>query len=406
MLMSMSVGLRAMNSRWLAAGVAAMLVLWGGAARAELRVDTALRKAAEQGDTATIESLLAQGADADRSDALLAAILAGQRRSIDFLLDRGADPNAWARGRVRLPRGAEGSPVFAAAKQGDRRLIRDLKRHGANLDAASAERGMGGETPLLYAVRARELSAARLLIEAGADVKHRNERGTTALIEAAALGGPEALDFVKLLLSRGADPDARDNQGVSARDVAHEFGAPQILALIDKKAPAGAYSYPEDKMHISMMLSYKAACDQSTPGYALRMSANYAKWSAPRAGAIESIEADPEFQRQKTEMLLQASQLTVATGDPQQDAERREQAANFRALCETHLPNEFLGVETEYTNSRGRQVSPAEARAMRSLLSEEAPAQVGSVTVVHKSATHTAAGMAAAPVPTPSPTPP
>jgi hypothetical protein len=105
-------------------------------------------------------------------------------------------------------------------------------------------------------------------------------------------------------------------------------------------------------------------------------------------------------------MVRQASQLTVTTGDPQQDADRPEQAANFRALCETHLPNELLGVVTEYTNSPGRYVSPAEARATTSLLSQGAPAKAGSVTVVHKSATHTAGGMPAAPSPTPSPTPP
>jgi hypothetical protein len=401
----MRVSLRAMNSGLLAIGVAAVLVLWVGTARAELRVDTALRKAAVQGDTATLASLLAQGADADRSDALLAAILAGQRRSIDFLLDRGADPNAWARGRVLLPRGAEGSPVFAAAKLGDRQLIKDLKRHGANLDAASAERGMAGETPLLYAVGNRELSAARLLIEAGADVRRGDENGTTALIEAARLGGPEALDFVKLLLSRGADPDARDSRGVSARDVAHEFGAPEILALINARAPAGAYNFPDDKLRISMMLSYKAACDQSTPGYTLRMRAAYAKWSAPRIAVIEKIEADPEFQRQKAEMVRQASQLTVATGDPQQDSDQKEQAANFRALCETHLPNEFLGVVTEHTSSPSHHSSPAEARATTSLLSEGASAQVGSVTVVHKSATTTAGGMSSTPAPAPAPSP-
>src|ERR1700679_1825787 len=145
MLTPMSITLRSMISMLIAIGVAAVLVLWGGSARAEPRVDTALRKVVEQGDTVAIGGLLAQGADVDRSDALLAAILAGQRRSIDFLLDRGADPNAWARGRVRLPRGAEGSPVFAAAKQGDRQLIKQLKAHGANLDAASAQRSTQGE---------------------------------------------------------------------------------------------------------------------------------------------------------------------------------------------------------------------------------------------------------------------
>ena len=365
----MSVTSRAMNSTLVSIGVAAVLLLWGGSARAEAAVDAALRKAAEQGDIATIQSLLARGADADRSDALLAAVLAGQRPSIDFLLGRGADPNAWARGRVRLPRGAQGSPVFAAAKRGDRLLIKDLKLHGANLNAASSEPGMKGETPLLYAVRHRESSAARLLIEAG------------------------------------ADPDARDSQGVSARDVARESGAP-ILASINARAPAGAYSRPEDISRIIMMLSYKAACDQSTPGYALRMSANFAKWAAPRAAAIERIEADPEFQRQKAEMVRQASKLTVTTGDPQQDDDRREQAANFRALCETHLPNEFLGVVTEYTNAPGPSLSPAESRATASLLSQGASAKSAPVTVVHKSATHSTGGMSAAPVPAPNPTPP
>jgi hypothetical protein len=147
-----------------------------------------------------------------------------------------------------------------------------------------------------------------------------------------------------------------------------------------------------------MMLVYKAACDQSTPGYALRMSSSFAKWSAPRAAVIEKIEADPEFQEQKAEILRQASQLTVASGDPQQDEDRREQAAHFRALCETHLPNEFLGVVTEYTTSADPQASAAEAR---SLLIQRAPAKTGSVTVVHKSATSRAAGMSPAPLPTP-----
>jgi hypothetical protein len=254
-------------------------------------------------------------------------------------------------------------------------------------------------------VRYRELNAARLLIEAGASVKQRNESGTTALIEAAALRGAGAFDFVKLLLSRGADPDAKDNKGVSARDVAHEFGAPQVFALINERAPAGSYSNPEDKLRISMMLRYKAACDQSTPGYAVRMSATYAKWSAPRADAIERIEADPEFQRQKGEMLRQASQLTVATGDPLQDADRPEQAANFRALCERHLPNELRGIVTDYTISPDHHVAPAEARATTSLLSQGPYAKTGSVTVVHKSASHTAGGMSAAPAPIVSPPP-
>jgi hypothetical protein len=183
-------------------------------------------------------------------------------------------------------------------------------------------------------------------------------------------------------------------------------GVAAVLVLWGGSARAELRVDTALKLRISMILSYKAACDQSTPGYAVRMSAIYAKWSAPRAAAIERIEADPEFQRQKAEMVRQASQLTVATGDPRQDADRPEQAANFRALCETHLPNELLGAVTEYTNSPGPHVSPAGAPATTTLLSQGASTEAGSVTVAHKSATHTAGGMSASPVPTPGPTPP
>ena len=79
---------------------------------------------------------------------------------------------------------------------------------------------------------------------------------------------------------------------------------------------------------------------------------------------IERIEADPEFQRQKAEMVRHASQLTVPTGDPQQDADRREPPIFVRSV--TYLPNELLGVGTEYKNSPGRRAgrgSPDDANA-------------------------------------------
>jgi len=404
--------LRAFTSTLSAMVGAGILLSWGGAARAELRVDAAFRKAAEQGDTATMQSLLAEGADADRSDAMYAAIVVGQRRSIDFLLDHGADPNAWTRGRVRLPRGAEGSPVFLAAKQGDVRLIKDLKSHGANLDAGDASRDSSGETPLLYAVgygvQSRDWSAARLLIEAGADVNRPDRSGTTALMRVVGYAhGEEGLAVVKLLLARGANPDAKNHEGQSARDLANQFGEPEVTALIERRAPGGPSAYAADKERIAMDLIYKAACDQSTPGYAQRLSAAFAKWSAPRAAVIRGIEADPAFQQARTEILHHAADLTVTSGDSRLDADQRDQAANFRALCEKHLPDEFMGVVTEYTNAPSAPRTPAEAQMNRSLLLQGAPKpRVESVTVVHKSATPTAGGMRQAPPPAPGPNPP
>jgi hypothetical protein len=406
------VPLRALNSTLSAMVVAGILLLWGAAARAELRVDAAFRTAAEQGDTATMQSLLAEGADADRSDALYAAIAVGQRRSIDFLLAHGADPNAWTRGRVRLPSGAEGSPVFIAAKQGDVRLIKDLKNHGADLDAQDASRGSSGETPLLYAVgcgvQSGDWSAARLLIEAGADVNHPDRSGTTALMRAVGYAhGDEGLAFVKLLLARGANPDAKDHQGQSARDLANQFGGPQMTALIERQVPGGPSVYATDKERIAMDLIYKAACDQSTPGYAQRQSAPFARWSAPRAAVIQGLEADPAFQQTRTEMLHHAAELTVTSGDSRLDADQRDQAASFRALCEKHLPDEFMGVVTEYTNAPNPPRTPAEAQMNRSLLlGGSLEPKVESVTVVQKYATPTAGGMRQAAPAAPGPNPP
>lgn len=65
----------------------------------------------------------------------------------------------------------------------------------------------------LEAVRSGDVSAVEALLEQGADVDARTERGGTALMIAAKAGG---LPLVRLLLAHGAEINVRNQMGQSA----------------------------------------------------------------------------------------------------------------------------------------------------------------------------------------------
>lgn len=71
----------------------------------------------------------------------------------------------------------------------------------------------------MIACRAGQTPAARLLIEAGADVNAANSNGTTPLMYAkTAAVGNASTDLLQLLLASGADINARDSAGRTALD--------------------------------------------------------------------------------------------------------------------------------------------------------------------------------------------
>jgi ankyrin repeat protein len=69
-------------------------------------------------------------------------------------------------------------------------------RHGAHINAR-----LWGKTPLMEAVEAGHLAAARILVENGADVNARTRSGTTALGLASMKGQGE---IVRLFHTAGA----------------------------------------------------------------------------------------------------------------------------------------------------------------------------------------------------------
>ena len=184
---------------------------------------TPLWLAAENGSAAMIERLLAAGADAnvalpEGETPVMTAARAGTAAGVRALVAAGADVNA-----AESTRGQ--TALMWAVAQGHDDVAAILVRHGAHVEARSKVRprmmhaegtnasqydqgvvwNRGGFTPLLFAARHGRAAAARILLDAGADVESPAPTGASPLA-LAALSGQGA--FAAYLLDRGADPNA------------------------------------------------------------------------------------------------------------------------------------------------------------------------------------------------------
>jgi uncharacterized protein len=132
---------------------------------------TALHRAAEQGDVATLEQRLAAGDPVDARDErsltpLGRAAIAGQVKPAMLLLDRGADPNAHAEGEM--------TPLHFAAMLAHPEMAALLTRRGARTDIRNAS----GMMPLHLAANDK---VVKVLAAAGADVNALTSKGMTPL---------------------------------------------------------------------------------------------------------------------------------------------------------------------------------------------------------------------------------
>ena len=181
---------------------------------------TPLWTASQNGSAAMVRRLLAAGANPN------AALLAGETpvmvasRSgypdvVEQLLAKGANVNAKAaRGQTAL---------MWAVSQKHPEVVKVLLAHGANLHARSDVWSQvmavpphgylpynrtipaGGEDALMFAARVGDLSSAKLLVAAGANVNDADAWGTSATVLAAHSGYGELVEW---LLEKGADPNA------------------------------------------------------------------------------------------------------------------------------------------------------------------------------------------------------
>ena len=137
----------------------------------------------------------------------MTAARTGDTDTVRVLLARGADPN------VREELRGQTALMWAAAND-NAAAIHVLAEQGAHLhvrtDNPSRSPGRTfsstpatGFTPLLFAVRGGHLDAARVLLDAGADVNDAVSDGQSGLVVAAANANWEMAAY---LLDRGADP--------------------------------------------------------------------------------------------------------------------------------------------------------------------------------------------------------
>ncbi|HLG58639.1 MAG TPA: ankyrin repeat domain-containing protein [Vicinamibacterales bacterium] len=173
--------------------------------------ETALMTAARTGGVAALRLLLERGATVDAREpefqqtALMIAVRENQVSAVDLLIKAGASVN------VQTRKGP--TPAF----------VPPCKGTGCGSEGVGINRGglpdrgrraevKGGMTPLLYAARDGRVEAARMLVDAGADLELGDGNNIRPLLMAALNG---QVDVARLLVEKGANVNADDFWGRS-----------------------------------------------------------------------------------------------------------------------------------------------------------------------------------------------
>lgn len=226
-----------------------------------------LLKAARAGDAERVKALLQAdprllvARDPMGNTALIMAVNSGHDALAELLFDAGVEPGlheSAAIGDSRRVRAAldrdplqldadspEGfTPLALAAHFGHADVMRLLIDGGADLNRVATHRI--AVTPLHAALFGRQIEAARLLIERGADITlarggtGSQRAGWTPLHYAAGMGFGE---LVLPLLDRGADPSRPDQDGKTPLAVAIETNHPEIADLLRSRGAQSRQSF-------------------------------------------------------------------------------------------------------------------------------------------------------------------
>jgi hypothetical protein len=199
------------------------------------RYDTKVRAAATNGKIEELEQLKSLGADLADQHALVAAIRQGHVDTVKYLVQQGAQPNGGK---------SPGTPLYAAASAANKIILQYLIDRGAKIDAEAPFDSSKISTPLLNAINAGDIAAARLLISFGANVNHVSLGGNTPLLQALTYtSNKNTEEFVELILKNGADPDTKLPDGTTPRQYARMLGTfpPKThagsLKLVEKYKP-------------------------------------------------------------------------------------------------------------------------------------------------------------------------
>jgi ankyrin repeat protein len=188
-----------------------------------------LSHAARSGHLEMVDLLLARGAPIDARNlagatALYFAAEAGHPSIAQRLIERGADVKLTGRSGI--------SPVAAAAYAGNDEIVAALLARGADERTSDDT----GKPPIVYAAAGARLDIVKRLLARNIDVNARYPNDLTVLMWAS---GPDdkapeaqATKVVSFLLDAGAHVDDRDDRGRTALMIAAEGGHAEIANLL------------------------------------------------------------------------------------------------------------------------------------------------------------------------------
>jgi uncharacterized protein len=176
--------------------------------------------AIREDDPAAVTALLARGFDANSLDpkgmhGLYIALQEGSPKVADVLVE-------FPKTRVEWRTPQDESPLMMAALKGHAALARKLIQRDADVNKP-------GWAPLHYASTGGHLEIMQLLLDHHAFIDAESPNGTTPLMMAAHYGGAAA---VKLLLDAGADVRMKNQLGLTALDFARRGNRKDAEELI------------------------------------------------------------------------------------------------------------------------------------------------------------------------------
>lgn len=190
--------------------------------------ETALMKAAKQGNAACLSLLLSHGANPSVSrpdgwSATMWAVANGHGEALGILLAAGADPNSKAHDR---------SAVMESVRALSVQCLERLIEKQADIEYKDNK----GLTAIFIACQSRSgVECLKLLLRAGASPNVADNNGVTPAMVAAIYGNAEG---VGLLLAAGADPGATDKDGWSAARHATHHKRADIGRALDEMSRA------------------------------------------------------------------------------------------------------------------------------------------------------------------------